>query len=279
MPAGLGKKEHAVDDLVVRQLVLHTVAPLGQHITDQPLQLNLTKGAPGRAIRQDLLQADDASREFGDILLCLVDQGQPLLNFGEGGRCLLETFGKAPVNDPSDFEKPLVGRFGQPLHAAAQLVGMARERGSDLVLDPVSAALESSLQAPIAFGMLPLETLPQLTEALGEGLLQLVSRLLLVLAGMGELFTHILVQASQDFFVVARLPTQLRCQGVAALALLLEPGVQSDGRSLHVPLTGQQVEDKRTYNKQGDQRDDNDRQLGHHGAAGKSGTASQFSLG
>ena len=279
MPAGLGKKEHAVDDLVVRQLVLHTVAPLGQHITDQPLQLNLTKGAPGRAIRQDLLQADDASREFGDILLCLVDQGQPLLNFGEGGRCLLETFGKAPVNDPSDFEKPLVGRFGQPLHAAAQLVGIAGERGGDLIPDSVSAALERPLETPIAFGMPPLETLPQPAEAFREDLLQLVSGLLLAFAETGKLFAHILIQTPHGFFVIPRLPAQLRGQGFAALTLLVEPGVESGESALHPPLTGQQVEDKRTYNKQGDQRDDNDRQLGHHGAAGKSGTASQFALG
>ena len=161
------------------------------------------------------------------------------MHFAERGRCLLETFGKASVNDASDFEKPLVGRFGQPLHAAAHLLGIAGERGGDLIADPVSAALERPLEAPIAFGMPPLETLPQPAEAFREDLLQLVSGLLLAFAEMGKLFAHVLIQTAHDFFVIPRLPAQLRGQGFAALALLVEPGVQSGESSHHLPLTRQ----------------------------------------
>ena len=65
------------------------------------------------------------------------------------------------------------------------------QRTANSVLTVCLTPGDHRMQTPMAFGMLPLETLPQLTEAPGEGLLQLVSRLLLVLAGMGELFTHV----------------------------------------------------------------------------------------
>ena len=86
----VGQLQQAVDARAGRQRALELVGRRRQRIRHQVVQLHLAEGAARLLVGQDLLQADHLGRELADLLLRLVDPGQPLAQVGDdlAGRLL-----------------------------------------------------------------------------------------------------------------------------------------------------------------------------------------------
>ena len=86
-----GQAERAVGPRAVGQAGLKREAARGQGIADDRLHAHLAEGAARLLVRQDVLQADDAPGEIGDIGLRRVDDRQPLIKLRKllGGVALL----------------------------------------------------------------------------------------------------------------------------------------------------------------------------------------------
>ena len=69
-------------------------APFGQAVLDDGFHAHLAEGAARLLVGQDLLQADHVGGELGQVLLCRVDDGEPLMQLGDGVGGLARGFGQ-----------------------------------------------------------------------------------------------------------------------------------------------------------------------------------------
>jgi hypothetical protein len=115
--------QQAVDAAAVRERRLHLESRGGQDIAHQRLELHLAEGAARALVAQQLLQADDAAGEALDLLLRLVDGGQPLHHRHEGLVGLAEALVQPLVHLAGDLVEALVDLGVQRARRVGQLLG------------------------------------------------------------------------------------------------------------------------------------------------------------
>ena len=91
----LGQPQHAVGARAVGQRVLQLEGVRRQHVAHQRLELHLAEGAARALVAQQLLQAHHVAGQAVDLLLRLVDGGQPRHHVDEGLVGLLEALVEA----------------------------------------------------------------------------------------------------------------------------------------------------------------------------------------
>ena len=119
----LGQLQHAIGAVAVGQRVLEFEGVGRQQVAHQRLELHFAEGAARALVAQQLLQADDVAGQTVDLLLRLVDGGQPRHHVGEGLVGLLEALVQ-PLGDlAADLLQARVGGPGQRLDGGRRGAG------------------------------------------------------------------------------------------------------------------------------------------------------------
>ena len=127
--------QQAIRPLAVRERRLERVGAPGQAVLDDCLHAQLPEGAPRLLVGEDFLQADHVVGKLGQVPLRGVDDGEPLVEFGDR----LMGLARGLVEVGTDA----LGHAVEPLVDGARDVALARD-----------ADLGEALQTPFQLGKL-----------------------------------------------------------------------------------------------------------------------------